>query len=100
MGICLCFAHELYFFPPTATHTCASNELQCSSGRCIPQHWYCDQEVDCPDGSDEPASCGKRLNKIDKPYDAARPPQSCPPTLSKDQGRGGRILALPTAAPS
>lgn len=39
--------------------TCTNNEFRCTSGRCIPAHWYCDQGVDCADGSDEPASCGK-----------------------------------------
>ncbi|KAK2108852.1 Low-density lipoprotein receptor- protein 2 [Saguinus oedipus] len=39
------------------TQTCSSSEFQCTSGRCIPQHWYCDEESDCSDASDEPASC-------------------------------------------
>jgi low density lipoprotein-related protein 2 len=29
-----------------------------TSGSCIPIGWKCDGTVDCPDKSDEPASCG------------------------------------------
>lgn len=58
--------------PSSASHTCSSDEFPCTSGRCIPRHWYCDEEGDCPDGSDEPATCGKRASKHDKHYDVAR----------------------------
>ena len=62
-------------FHPPATHTCNNEEFKCTSGRCIPRHWYCDEEADCPDGSDEPDTCGKRvISKHDKHYDAAREP--------------------------
>lgn len=44
---------------PSATSTCGQNEFRCSSGRCIPAHWYCDGGTDCTDGSDEPSSCGE-----------------------------------------
>lgn len=37
--------------------TCASNEFQCKSGRCIPLNFRCDQENDCGDHSDE-FECG------------------------------------------
>ena len=50
----------------TAPKTCSSDELMCgqilgqSTGHCIPQHWACDKETDCEDGSDESkAQCGK-----------------------------------------
>lgn len=46
------------FFLPVSL-TCTNSEFRCTSGRCIPAHWYCDQGIDCADGSDEPASCGK-----------------------------------------
>uniref|UniRef100_A0A672N2Y4 Low-density lipoprotein receptor-related protein 2-like n=1 Tax=Sinocyclocheilus grahami TaxID=75366 RepID=A0A672N2Y4_SINGR len=41
----------------SATSTCSQNEFRCSSGRCIPGHWYCDGGTDCNDGSDEPITC-------------------------------------------
>lgn len=42
-----------------ATSTCSHSEFRCSSGRCIPAHWYCDGGADCGDGSDEPLSCSE-----------------------------------------
>ncbi|KAJ8019651.1 Low-density lipoprotein receptor-related protein 2 [Holothuria leucospilota] len=27
------------------------------NSKCIPKHWYCDNQRDCNDGSDEPSSC-------------------------------------------
>uniref|UniRef100_A0A8C9EZD8 EGF-like domain-containing protein n=1 Tax=Pavo cristatus TaxID=9049 RepID=A0A8C9EZD8_PAVCR len=42
-----------FFFLPVSM-TCTNNEFRCTSGRCIPAHWYCDQGIDCADGSDEP----------------------------------------------
>ena len=32
--------------------------------RCIPEDWICDGEKDCPDGFDEPSTCGKHSNAI------------------------------------
>ncbi|XP_062907004.1 SCO-spondin [Mobula hypostoma] len=32
---------------------CTDSEFQCGSGRCIPRSWFCDNEDDCGDGSDE-----------------------------------------------
>ena len=74
MGSSLCFAHGFCSFSPPASQTCSSTEFQCTSGRCIPIHWYCDQERDCSDGSDEPSTCGKRVSKREKHYDATRQP--------------------------
>lgn len=41
--------------------TCPTDKFRCkSNGRCIPFNWQCDQEKDCPDGSDEdPELCRK-----------------------------------------
>lgn len=45
-----------YAFP--AHPTCESGQFQClSDAECIPQHWVCDDEEDCEDGSDERQHC-------------------------------------------
>lgn len=31
---------------------------RCSNGRCVPERWRCDKELDCVDGDDE-AHCNK-----------------------------------------
>merc|ERR1712012_791978 len=36
---------------------CPQDELQCGNGQCIPKALFCDEQVDCQDGSDENA-CG------------------------------------------
>jgi hypothetical protein len=38
---------------------CSDKEFRCSDGSCIAEHWYCDGDTDCKDGSDE-ESCRKR----------------------------------------
>lgn len=44
----------------TESKVCSSEEFTCRSGTgtCIPLAWMCDQNRDCPDGSDE-MSCSK-----------------------------------------
>lgn len=37
----------------TTETNCSDDKFRCKSGRCIPKHWQCDGENDCPDGSDE-----------------------------------------------
>ncbi len=45
-------------YAPPAQPTCESAQFQClSDGECIPQHWVCDDEEDCEDGSDERQHC-------------------------------------------
>jgi hypothetical protein len=34
-------------------HECTINEWKCDSGQCINSQYYCDNRVDCVDGSDE-----------------------------------------------
>ena len=36
---------------------CPQDELQCGNGQCINKALFCDEQVDCQDGSDENA-CG------------------------------------------
>lgn len=51
------------FFPwVSGTATCATDMFSCQgSHACVPRHWLCDGERDCPNGSDElsTAGCGK-----------------------------------------
>ncbi|CAE1306055.1 Low-density lipoprotein receptor 1,Low-density lipoprotein receptor-related protein 1B,Low-density lipoprotein receptor-related protein 2,Prolow-density lipoprotein receptor-related protein 1,Very low-density lipoprotein receptor,Low-density lipoprotein receptor 2,Low-density lipoprotein receptor-related protein 4,Low-density lipoprotein receptor-related protein 1,Low-density lipoprotein receptor-related protein 8,Low-density lipoprotein receptor,Sortilin-related receptor,Low-density lipoprotein receptor-r len=42
-------------FPPI--EECAENEFKCRDGTCIQKNYYCDHQLDCPDGSDE-ENCG------------------------------------------
>ncbi|XP_043542355.1 SCO-spondin-like, partial [Chiloscyllium plagiosum] len=37
----------------TAVWQCRYLEFRCDSGQCRPRGWVCDNELDCPDGSDE-----------------------------------------------
>lgn len=49
----------LFLILCAAASTCSQTEFRCSSGRCIPAHWYCDGGADCSDSSDEPLSCSE-----------------------------------------
>ena len=38
---------------PGYVSSCPSNQFRCSTGRCIPQHWVCDDYPDCFNSVDE-----------------------------------------------
>ena len=46
---------------------CPQDELQCGNGQCISKALFCDEQVDCQDGSDENA-CGVDQVKLGKNY--------------------------------
>ena len=37
----------------SAYRSCSAGQFICDTGKCIPQHWRCDRDDDCRDGSDE-----------------------------------------------
>ena len=39
------------------TRVCDANLFECDSGKCIPIHWLCDTDLDCPGGEDESRCC-------------------------------------------
>ena len=43
----------VYITPTTPPSVCPPNEYECLSGKCILKSWFCDNEMDCPDGEDE-----------------------------------------------
>lgn len=47
---------------PRADMTCSASQHTCKvTGKCIPQSWTCDSDLDCGEGdsSDEHDSCGE-----------------------------------------
>ncbi|EFA07840.1 chitin deacetylase 3 precursor [Tribolium castaneum] len=38
---------------PTTINKCPNNHQKCTNGTCLPQKYFCDGSLDCPDGSDE-----------------------------------------------
>lgn len=45
----------------SVNQSCSGNEFTCSSGRCIPQDWVCNDLNDCGDDSDE-KGCGESVS--------------------------------------
>ena len=65
---CLLFAEPRKALPNLRTDepVCPQDELQCGNGQCINKALFCDEQVDCQDGSDENA-CGVDQVSLDKP---------------------------------
>jgi hypothetical protein len=48
----------MFFLSFAANFTCPHNYIKCPSSYCIPFHYVCNGNADCPDGYDEKL-CGK-----------------------------------------
>ncbi|XP_038047205.1 low-density lipoprotein receptor-related protein 2-like isoform X2 [Patiria miniata] len=60
-----CACPDNFILSGSNSESCQANcsvlEYRCADNSgCIPINWKCDSEADCPDGSDEPASCPVR----------------------------------------
>lgn len=45
---------------------CDKNFFQCKNGKCIPNHWKCDEADDCGDKSDEKNCTSKSIVHIEQ----------------------------------
>lgn len=56
-----CWIHVGILSIQTDPHQCYDDEFQCQDGQCIKNIFYCDDDHDCKDGSDEPPFCCKYM---------------------------------------
>ena len=62
--LCVTLMAFFFFLWVSGAITCAADMFSCQgSHACVPRHWLCDGERDCPNGSDElsTAGCGMKL---------------------------------------
>ena len=53
----------LYYHIAVNTKTCKDEEFRCPlNAKCIPMSWICDEEEDCPGGSDEQHCTGNTMH--------------------------------------
>lgn len=56
MGACYCPGSRIPMagdWCPHYLNSCANDEYECLNHKCVPEHWRCDGDDDCGDGSDE-----------------------------------------------
>ena len=52
-GFCACSPATMSVSVSTGQGTCQQDQFTCSNGECISQSLYCNDAVNCSDGSDE-----------------------------------------------
>ena len=70
-GPAVCDLNGIFFFWWfSGTITCAADMFSCQGSRaCVPRHWLCDGERDCPNGSDELSTAGCGMNMHEAVYE-------------------------------
>ncbi|CAH2036029.1 unnamed protein product, partial [Iphiclides podalirius] len=80
--------------PGNANLDCASDEMRCDDGRCVPYSAWCNGVVECADGTDEASCSGQDENRVDQEQEPVRrgdddepePPIGETPTGGEERG--------------
>uniref|UniRef100_A0A671SCE3 Low density lipoprotein receptor-related protein 1Ba n=1 Tax=Sinocyclocheilus anshuiensis TaxID=1608454 RepID=A0A671SCE3_9TELE len=67
-------------------HACSVAQFQCSSGKCIPEHWMCDGDNDCGDLSDENATLLSAFTDCSEKEFHCRGDRTCVPEIWRCDG--------------